>query len=136
MTLTHSEGTTPAQPFMATAPPVMPAIRECDLEQGMPKNQQKTPQPMAPIMAATRANRAASVFPEKSTMPNMVLATAVEMNVMPTRPTKLNTAAKPMAVFGLRQRVETTVAMAFGASVAPDTAVTPMISTKMTNRIG
>ncbi len=44
--------------------------------------------------------------------------------------------AKAMAVFGLRQRVETTVAMAFGASVAPDTAVTPMISTKMTNRIG
>ena len=91
---------------------------------------------MAPIMAATRANSAASVFPEKSTIPNMVFATAVEMNVMPTRPTKLNTAARPMATFGFRHRVDTAVAMAFGASVAPDTAVTPMMSTKITNRIG
>ena len=45
---------------------------------------------------------------------------------MPTKPTKLNTAASAIAAFGVRQRVETTVAMAFGASVAPETAVTPM----------
>ena len=55
---------------------------------------------------------------------------------MPTKPTKLNTAASAIAAFGVRQRVETTVAMAFGASVAPETAVTPMTRIKITNRMG
>ena len=136
MTFAHSAGTTPAQPLSAMAPPVMPAMSECDFEHGMPKIQQMTPHAMAPIMAATRAKSAAFVSPEKSTIPNIVFATAVEMNVMPTRPTKLNTAARAIAVFGLRQRVETTVAMAFGASVAPETAVTPMTRIKITNRMG
>ena len=41
-----------------------------------------------------------------------------------------------MATPGFKQRVETTVAMALGASVAPDTAVTPITRIKMTNRLG
>ena len=118
------------------APPVMPAISEWDFEQGMPNTQHTTPQAMAPIMAATNARSAAFVSPEKSTIPNIVFATAVEMNVMPTRPTKLKTAARAIAALGERQRVETTVAIAFGASVAPETAVTPMTRMRITNKIG
>ena len=79
MTFAHSAGTTPAQPFMAMAPPVMPAINECDFEHGMPKYQHAMPHKMAPIIAATRAYNAELVSPEKSTMPNMVFATAVEI---------------------------------------------------------
>ena len=118
------------------APPVMPAISEWDFEHGIPKIQQTMPHAIAPIIAATRAKSAAFVSPEKSTIPNIVFATAVEMNVMPTKPTKLNTAASAIAAFGVRQRVETTVAMAFGASVAPETAVTPMTRIRITNRMG
>ena len=55
MTLAHSPMTTPPQPFIAMAPPVMPAISECDFEAGIPKNQQSMPQTMAPIMAAISA---------------------------------------------------------------------------------
>ena len=69
-------------------------------------------------------------------MPNMVFATAVEMNVIPTSPTKLNTAARAMAVLGVKQRVETTVAIALGASVAPETAVTPITKIRITTKIG
>ena len=79
MTFTHSEGTTPAKPLSAMAPPVMPAISEWDFEHGMPNTQQTQPHKMAPIMAAISASSAASVLPEKSTMPNMVFATAVEI---------------------------------------------------------
>ena len=58
MTFTHSPMTTPARPFMAMAPPVIPAMSECDLEAGMPRHQQKKPQPIDPIMAAINAMRA------------------------------------------------------------------------------
>ena len=54
-------------------------MSEWDLLAGMPQNQQKTPQPMEPIMAAMSARSAWWVLPEKSTMLNMVWATAVEM---------------------------------------------------------
>ena len=47
---------------------------------------------------------------------------------MPTRPTKLNTAASASAAPGVRQRVETALAMALGASVAPLTTMTPILS--------
>ena len=64
----------------------------------MPKNQQKMPHSNGADHGRHQGiASAASVFPEKSTMPNIVFATAVEMNVMPTKPTKLNTAAEPMA---------------------------------------
>ena len=79
MTSIHSESTTPASPFSAMAPPVTPAMSEWDLLAGMPQNHQKTPQPMEPIMAAMSARSAWWVLPEKSTMLNMVWATAVEM---------------------------------------------------------
>ena len=117
---------------MAMAPPVMPAISECDLEAGMPFHQQKTPHAIEPIMAATKASSALCVSPEKSTMLNMVCATAVEMYVMPTNPTKLNTAASARAAPGDKQRVETAVAMALGASVAPETMVTAKTSRTIT----
>ena len=71
--------TTPPRPFIAMAPPVMPAISECDFEAGMPRHQQNTPHMMAPIIAAMSAMSAWCVSPEKSTMLNIVCATAVEM---------------------------------------------------------
>ena len=58
---------------------VTEALSEWDLLAGMPQNQQNTPQPMEPIMAAMSARSAWWVLPEKSTMLNMVWATAVEM---------------------------------------------------------
>ena len=79
MTFTHSPGTTPAKPFIAMAPPVMPAMREWDFEAGIPFHQQKKPQLMEAIMAASSARSAMCVCPVKLTMPNMVCATAVEM---------------------------------------------------------
>ena len=55
MTSIHSLTTTPARPFMAMAPPVTPAMREWDLDAGMPRYQQKKPHPMEPIIAAMSA---------------------------------------------------------------------------------
>ena len=55
---------------------------------------------------------------------------------MPTSPTKLNTAASARAAPGVRQRVETALAMALGASVAPEMMVTPMTSARMPSRTG
>ena len=55
---------------------------------------------------------------------------------MPIKPTKLNTAAKANAVPGFMHRVETAVAIAFGASVAPAMRVTPITSAKMTPNVG
>lgn len=55
---------------------------------------------------------------------------------MPTSPTKLNTAASASAAPGVRQRVETALAMALGASVAPEMMVTPMTSARMPSRTG
>lgn len=79
MTSIHSLSTTPARPFKAMAPPVMPAMSEWDFDAGMPRNQQNTPQPMEPIMAAMSASSAWCGLPEKFTILNMVWATAVEM---------------------------------------------------------
>ena len=55
---------------------------------------------------------------------------------MPMRPTRLKTAAMAMATLGGIQRVETTVAMALGASVTPEMAVTPKTKSKMMMRTG
>ena len=55
---------------------------------------------------------------------------------MPTSPAKLKTAASARAVPGLRQRVDTAVAMAFGASVAPEMTVTPITRMRMTMSAG
>ena len=51
-------------------------------------------------------------------------------------PRKLQTAAMTMAGFGFIALVDTTVAIAFGASVAPFTTMTPMLSRVTTTRIG
>lgn len=45
-------------PFNAIAPPVIPAISECDFEAGIPKNQHKVPHKMEAIMAAIKAAKA------------------------------------------------------------------------------
>ena len=97
----------------------------------MPKAQAATPHTMMATMAAARATRAAWLSPPKSTMPKIVPATAVEMAVMPTKPTKLQMAAIAMALPAGMARVPTTVAMALGASVAPLTMVAPTQSRMM-----
>ena len=117
------------------AAPVMPAMREWLWLVGMPKAQATTPHTMMATMAAASATSAAWLSPPKSTMPKIVLATAVLTAVISTRPMKLHTAAMTMAAVGLMARVPTTVAMALGASVAPLTMVAPrhrrMIRPKM-----
>ena len=115
----------PKPPCSAMAAPVIPAIREWLWLVGMPKAQAATPQTMMATMAAARATSAAWLSPPKSTIPKMVLATAVLTDVMSTSPIKLHTAAITMAGVGRMAFVPTTVAMALGASVAPLTTVAP-----------
>ena len=79
---------------------------------------------------------AAWLSPPKSTMWKMVLATAEDTMVMASSPKKLQRAAITMAGVGFMQRVETTVAMALGASVAPLTMMTPMLSRVTTKSKG
>ena len=66
----------------------------------------------------------------------MVIATAGAIIVMTSTPRKLNTAAIKMACRGFMARVETAVAMALGASVAPFTMITPILSRVTTRRMG
>jgi hypothetical protein len=78
------------------------------------------PSRQASVLQKTMANIAAPtvarLMTSDSTMPfPMVAATAVPKKA----PKKLSTAAMMTATPGLRTRVETTVAMAFGASVQP-----------------
>ena len=56
----------------------------------------------------------------------MVSATAVEMNDMATRPTKLQITDMRIALSTLIERVPTGSAMALAASVAPFTKMVPM----------
>ena len=65
-------------------------------------------------------------------MPLMVLATAVEMSVMPMRPTKLHITLMVIAWLTPMARVPTGSAMAVAASVAPFTKMVPTTRT-MTN---
>ena len=88
------------------------------------------------LLNCARAMSAASLSPPKSTMPKMVLATAVLTIVMRTMPIKLQAAAMMIAGPGRIARVPTTVAIALGASVAPLTTVAPRQSSMMTPRIG
>lgn len=119
------------------APPVIPAINECDLEAGIPKNQQKVPHAMEAIIAAISASRATLVSSDpKLTILNIVAATSEETEVIRIRPTKFATAAMPKAVPGFMHRVDTAVAIALGASVAPETIVTKMTNTIITTNAG
>ena len=118
------------------AAPVIPAIREWLWLVGMPIAHAAAPQTMMAAIAAARAMSAASLSPPKSTMPKMVLATAVLTIVMRTMPIKLQAAAMMIAGPGRIARVPTTVAIALGASVAPLTTVAPRQSSMMTPRIG
>ena len=105
-------------------------------EVGMPKIQAPTPQATMPTVAAARAMRAAWVSPPKSTMPDIVSATAVEMRVIATRPMKLQTTLMPIAALTPMERVPTGSAIAFAASVAPFTKIVPRTSTITTARKG
>ncbi len=55
---------------------------------------------------------------------------------MATSPMKLPAAAMRMAGVGRMARLPTTVAMALGASVAPFTTMTPMLSSVTTSKMG
>ena len=137
MTLIHwSPLMPPKPPCKAMAAPVMPAMREWLWLVGMPKYQATTPQTMMATIAAASATSAAWLSPPKSTMPKIVLATAVLTAVMTTKPMKLQTAAMMMAGVGRMAFVPTTVAMALGASVAPLTIVAPRQSSKMSPSTG
>ena len=129
MTFIHSPQLMASKlPTAAMAAPVRPAIREWLCDVGMPKNHAAAPQTMMATMAAASAARAAWLSPPKSTILKMVLATALVNTDTTSRPRKLHTAAMTMAGRGFIERVDTTVAMALGASVAPLTTMTATLS--------
>ena len=114
-------------PCSAMAAPVRPAISEWLWLVGMPKYQATVPHTMMATMAAMRAMSDCWESPPKSTILNMVCATAAVNRETTSSPRKLQTAAMTMAGFGFIALVDTTVAIAFGASVAPFTTMTPKI---------
>ena len=124
-------------PLSAMAPPVIPAIKECDFDAGIPKNQQNVPHPIEAIIAAINAiNDIWASLDPKFTMLNIVSATAVVTYVIAIRPTKFATAAIPSAVPTFMHLVDTAVAIALGASVAPDTSVTKTTNARITPSVG
>ena len=123
-------------PCSAMAAPVRPAISEWLWLVGMPKYQATVPHTMMATMAAMRAMSDCWESPPKSTILNMVCATAAVNRETTSSPRKLQTAAMTMAGFGFIALVDTTVAIAFGASVAPFTTMTPMLSRVTTTRTG
>jgi hypothetical protein len=72
----------------------------------------------------------------KSTILEIVPATADETIAISTSPTKFMIAAIMMADPGLMQRDPTTVAIALGASVAPFTSITPIVKIVMIIKTG
>ena len=66
----------------------------------------------------------------------MVIATDALSAVITSTPKKLNTAAMTIAFRTPMARVETQVAIAFGASVHPLTRITPSVRNEATNRVG
>ena len=86
--------------------------------------------------AAHRQASAMVLFPPKSTIWEMVLATLALKCVMMSTPRKLNAALMRIAARAGMQRVVTQVAMALGASVQPLTKMTPSVSNVVTVRAG
>ena len=66
----------------------------------------------------------------------MVIATDALIAVMTSTPKKLQIAAMTIAFRTSIARVETQVAIAFGASVQPLTRITPSVRTAATSRVG
>ena len=66
----------------------------------------------------------------------MVWATELLIRVITSTPRKLNTAAIIMAFLGVMERVETQVAIAFGASVQPFTNTTPKVRITVISKAG
>ena len=123
-------------PCSAMAAPVRPAMSEWLWLVGMPKYQATVPHTMMATIAAMSAMSACWESPPKSTMLKMVCATAAVNRDSTSKPRKLQTAAMTMANFGFMARVDTTVAIALGASVAPFTTMTPMFNRVTTTKIG
>ena len=86
--------------------------------------------------AAHRHASAMVLFPPKSTICEMVLATLALKCVMMSTPRKLNAALMRMAARAGMQRVVTQVAMALGASVHPLTKMAPSARITVTARTG
>lgn len=114
----------------------MPAMSAWLSLVGIPKYQAAVAQSTIAKRAAQRAIiESFGSFP-KSTIFAIVWATVALMDVITNTPRKLNTAAIRMAFFGAMDRVDTHVAIAFGASVQPFTKITPKVNTTMIKRIG
>ena len=82
-----------------------------------------------PTVAAAKAMRAARVSPPKLTIALIVSATAVEIKLIATRPTKLQITLIKIAALTLIERVPIGSAIAFAASVAPFTKIVPRTRT-------
>src|SRR5699024_12477400 len=72
----------------------------------------------------------------KSTILLIVDATELLICVIINTPKKLNTALIIIAFRGLKHRVVTQVAIAFGASVQPFTKITPNVNNTVISNIG
>ena len=122
----------PAPASTAAAAPDTPAIKAWLSLVGMPKYQAAVAHTTIAKSAAHSATTASSVFPPKSTIFAIVWATFALTAVIAKTPKKLNTAAIKMALRGVILRVETQVAIAFGASVHPFTKTTPNVKITVT----
>ena len=119
-----------SNPPTASPAPVKPAIRAWLSLVGKPHFQASVLQTTIPIIAASIVG---SVIILAFTMPlPMVSATAVPESV----PVMLRTTAMAIAILGCITRVETTVAMEFGASVQPFTNSAQSTKNKTTKSIG
>ena len=94
--------------------PIIPPIRACEEELGIPYHQVKRFQKIAPTKAATMISPLI-ISGAVTISPPMVFATPVLI----IAPKKFNVAAIIMAVFGAMALVDTDVAMAFAVSWNP-----------------
>ena len=136
-TFPHSEAFMPEKlPCIATAAPVIPAMSAWLSLVGIPKYHAATAQmTIADIAAQSAISDRRASFP-KSAMLYMVMATEALIAVITRTPKKLNIAAMTIALRTPIARVETQVAIAFGASVHPFTRITPSVSSADTASIG
>ena len=118
------------------AAPDRPAISAWLSLVGIPNHQAATAHMTMANRAAHNATKASWVFPLKSTISYTVVATLALIIVISSTPRKLKTAAMRIAARGDMQRVETQVAMAFGASVQPLTKITPRVSRTVMSSVG
>ncbi|KAJ57717.1 hypothetical protein P782_2548 [Enterococcus faecalis FL2] len=124
---------TAPKPPNAIAEPVKPAINAWLSLVGIPKYHAATAQTTIEKSEAAKATCEAFPFASKLTMLLIVSATWALKKVMTNAPKKFITTAIQIATFGFNTRVETAVAIAFGASVQPLTKITPITKVIVTN---